>query len=1032
MLYPKNTEKKLDATLFENPTSEYRGTPFWAWNTRLNAEELTRQIDVLQKMGMGGFHMHVRTGVATPYLSEDFFDLVKSCVEKARRNKMLAWLYDEDRWPSGAAGGIVTKDVAMRSRYLLITPVPYSKDGSATTELDSSARAHRQENGVLLARYRVTLKNGCLASYELLDKNVPDEDGIWYVYRETQGENPWYNNQAYLDTLNPKAVQRFIDVTHKAYDAHMGQDFGGVIPAIFTDEPQFTRKSTLGFADSKEDVTLPYTDDFPETYMAAYGEDFFATLPELIWDLPQGKVSLPRYRYHDHVAERFSSAFADQIGGWCKEHNLMLTGHMMEEPTLESQTAALGEAMRSYRSFQLPGIDMLCDRREFTTAKQCASAVHQFGYPGMLSELYGVTNWDFDWRGHKLQGDWQAALGVTVRVHHLAWVSMNGDAKRDYPASINYQSPWWDRYAYIENYFARLNTALTRGQAHIRLAMVHPVESYWLHWGPKEQTEAIRTQMDEQFQNACTWLCTGMMDFDYLSESLLPIQCAKGGAPLKVGQMAYDAVVVPGCQTLRSTTVERLEAFKAAGGQLIFMGPVAALVDAKPSDRVQLLAANCQQIPFDQESLLNALADLRQVDVRDANGVRVNGYVHQIRQDGDSRWFFLCHAYNPDNNDVTAPEALRLTFTGRFVPVEYDAVKGEIRTVEYYYEGDNTVVERAMDAHDSLLLQLRPQGADVSDAAAACGCCKKSFARLEGKPIAGPVAYDMEEPNVLLLDMASWKLDNGDWQPKEEILRLDNACRAILGWPNRMSAICQPWVSDQIDYHDGKHTLYLNYDFESRIPVSGARIALEIADRTKIALDGKAVTAKAEGFYVDKCIRTVALPDFVPGKHTLSFTIDYSRNADVEACYLIGDFGVEALGTEGIITAKADMLRFTDITRQGMAFYGGNVNYHFTVEGEGALELPHWRGAACAVKVDGRETMVAYAPYRLCIKGEGKHEITVTVLGNRFNTFGQLHYWQVDKLWYGPDSWRTAGKNWSYDYRLRPAGLLSAPVFYEK
>ena len=51
-------------------------------------------------------------------------------------------------------------------------------------------------------------------------------------------------------------------------------------------------------------------------------------------------------------------------------------------------------------------------------------------------------------------------------------------------------------------------------------------------------------------------------------------------------------------------------------------------------------------------------------------------------------------------------------------------------------------------------------------------------------------------------------------------------------------------------------------------------------------------------------------------------------------------------------------------------------------------------------------------------------------MGNRFNTFGQLHYWEVDKLWYGPDSWRTKGKNWSYEYLLRPAGILSAPVFY--
>ena len=155
----------------------------------------------------------------------------------------------------------------------------------------------------------------------------------------------------------------------------------------------------------------------------------------------------------------------------------MLTGHMMEEPTLKSQTAALGEAMRSYRSFQLPGIDMLCGSREFTTAKQAQSAVHQYGRPGMTSELYGVTGWDFDFRGHKLHGDWQAALGVTVRVQHLAWVSMKGEAKRDYPASINDQSPWWQDYAYIEDHFARLNTALTRGKPVVRVGVIHPVES---------------------------------------------------------------------------------------------------------------------------------------------------------------------------------------------------------------------------------------------------------------------------------------------------------------------------------------------------------------------------------------------------------------------------------------------------------------------------------------------------------------------------------------------------------------------------
>lgn len=111
--------------------------------------------------------------------------------------------------------------------------------------------------------------------------------------------------------------------------------------------------------ESREDALLPFTDDLPDTFQKAYGEDLMASLPELFWELPKGRVSRIRYLYHDHIAERFSSAFADTIGSWCEKHGLALTGHMMEEPTLHSQTAALGEAMRSYRSFQIPGIDML-------------------------------------------------------------------------------------------------------------------------------------------------------------------------------------------------------------------------------------------------------------------------------------------------------------------------------------------------------------------------------------------------------------------------------------------------------------------------------------------------------------------------------------------------------------------------------------------------------------------------------------------------------------------------------------------------
>ena len=103
MLYKKNYLSTLSDELFRSPTSEYRAAPFWAWNCKLEEKELLRQIDVFHRMGFGGFHMHVRTGMDTEYLSDEFMQLIRACTDKAKGEKMLAWLYDEDRWPSGAA-----------------------------------------------------------------------------------------------------------------------------------------------------------------------------------------------------------------------------------------------------------------------------------------------------------------------------------------------------------------------------------------------------------------------------------------------------------------------------------------------------------------------------------------------------------------------------------------------------------------------------------------------------------------------------------------------------------------------------------------------------------------------------------------------------------------------------------------------------------------------------------------------------------------------------------------------------------------
>lgn len=118
----KKEEPKLSEALFQNPTSEYRGTPFWAWNCKVTEEQIDFQTEALKEMGMGGAHIHCRTGMNIPYMSEEFLNRVAYAHEKMKEKQMLTWLYDEDRWPSGYGGGYVTKDSRYRMRFLVFSP----------------------------------------------------------------------------------------------------------------------------------------------------------------------------------------------------------------------------------------------------------------------------------------------------------------------------------------------------------------------------------------------------------------------------------------------------------------------------------------------------------------------------------------------------------------------------------------------------------------------------------------------------------------------------------------------------------------------------------------------------------------------------------------------------------------------------------------------------------------------------------------------------------------------------------------------
>lgn len=1013
-----NAHSKIPMDLFRSPTKEYRSAPFWAWNCALNREVLEEEIEIMRRMGFGGFYMHTRLNMATPYMSEEFLDMVGACVEKGKNTGMIPRLYDEDRYPSGDAGGMVRdEDDENRQKYLCFRFHPY-EDESLNDEDRKKAIRFGGYRYVFLACYDVLLRDdGYLEEYKriALGDTVPVGHEKWFAYMEYA---------EYCDVLQKSTAESFIRHTHEVYKRRFGKALGTEIPSIFTDEPQMRAKRPLVRATDKGAAILPYTSDLPDSFERAYGVDLLAHLPVLIWERADGGISPIRYDYHKHITDRFSGGYIDTVGAWCAENGLKLTGHVMGEEKLETQTLYVGEAMRHYRNFDLPGVDMLCDHRELNTVKQAQSVARQYGRAGIVSELYGVTNWDFDFRGHKLQGDWQAALGVVQRVPHLYWASMGGEAKRDYPASIGHQSAWYTEYHHLEDHFARIHTVMTRGKAEVGIAVIHPIETYWLHFGPADHTGRKRAELDEKFEALTEWLLYSLNDFDFVCESLLPEQWRENGKGFSVGEMNYRTVIVPFMETIRSGTLDALERFRQAGGEIIFFGGVPEYVDGVASDRAEKLAERCIRMPWSSSVLLEHFEKEKFIEVSDATGGRVGGLVHQVRCEGENKYVFLSHI---EKADPDAPEAekLNIRFRGEWTVYGYDTFAGTRRRLCATYPGGNTEIAWHTGAYSSLLVELIP-GRDTE---AGGYSYREPVFVSAGCPV-HRATYMLSEDNVLILDRAGYSVDGGEWEEPLDVLKIDQILRRKTGQSLATGRFRpQPW---RLKREDDKAVVSLRFRVNSLTDFEGAHLGLEYPEYTEAFFNGEALSMEPDGYFVDRAISTVKLPKIRRGSNELVIRLRYGNMISVEPYWILGQFGVENDGYFNTITKLPETLCFRSITEQGFPFYGGNIRYSFDIAGSGKkyIEISKYRGAVIKVLLDGKEQgYIDFPPYRLCLGelSEGGHRVELILFATRINTFGQLHSVYDRIPWPGPDSWRTKDRFWTDEYMLRRVGILTAP-----
>ncbi|MBQ7032959.1 MAG: hypothetical protein IJN25_04785 [Clostridia bacterium] len=1006
-------EKIFNEQEFLSPPGKYRSMPFWAWNGELKDAELCTQIDELKKMGFGGFYMHARLGLTEEYMGEGFLGHIKTAVEKAEKEGMYACVYDEDRCPSGYAGGAVTKNPKFAARFMTM------KD-AAMEEAKPESEAIRTGAPYLLGIYDIQLDaENRLLSYRCITHGEKAEYKRVYIYTLCNSKISWMNNERSVDPLCPEAVDTFIALTHEKYKKTVGDWFGGIIPTVFTDE---TTIPHCGWFDVGPECpyNLHWSPVLPQAYKKAYGEDILPELPALFYRGTDARSEQIRYRFYDLLAELFARNFSGKLGAWCVENNLRLTGHFHNEYPLSSQCGSSMDLMRQYRGMGIPGVDILFDAREYTSVKQAASVTHQYGKEGVLSELYGGSWWGRDFLSYRKNGDWQAALGVTHRVPHLTMYTMQDEGKRDYPASIGYQSPWHTAFSAVEDHFARLNTALMSGKPYVRIAVIHPVETMWQYFGPDDEATRGRKRTDENFENIADWLLFGQLDFDYLSESLMP-EIWNGKA---FGKMKYDTILVAGCETVRESTAEILRAFTAAGGRVIVAGdmPRYAGGNTKKAD----FSVSCH-IPLTKDAVLSACESVRMIDIRHKKkhyipeGMQTENYLTTLRKCEDGWWMFIANGRDTEKSLQT--EKITVRFRGDFVPTLYDTVSGEKYSLPYAVHGEWTVFEKEVYPTDSLLIHWTKQ-----PEIAACPAEKAVKETFSFPP---KVSYATEEPNVLVLDKAEWRIEDGAWNEETEMLRITDAVRAHFGWEDVISdRDVQPYARKDTWV---PHEITLRFSIESETEITGACLALEHIEKSEIWVDGKKMENADCGYYMDRKIRKVQLPTLGKGKTVIEVHHIMDKHDLLEWMYLLGNFGVTVCGTCRTLVPMAKKIGFASLTNQGFAHYGGNIRYkaEFAVqeEGDATLSCTHFEGAAVRVYVDGKESgIIAYPPYRVPIGkvAAGKHTIEAELLGTRENTCGPMHRAE-EKVICDPMAWRTKEAAWCEEYRLRPFGILSAP-----
>jgi len=544
----QNQPQSLTA-LFRSPPAEFRPLQIIHGFDNLGSDIATirKRLEDLKSLGVGGLVVNVSF---RDYLrSEGQWRTFLSGLKIAEELGFVLWLYDEEGYPSGAAGGLVLE---------------------------------RNPDFEAIGLVRVVGENGEVR-YE-----------VRRMYEGTHCTENVYKKRRYINILNPKAVRAFIQLTHEEY-ARRVPNLGKRFRAVFTDEPSLM--TTYIRPPENALPATPWVEDLPEEFRRRKGYDLMQHLESLFRDV--GDYRRVRCDFYEVVAQLVSERYFGQIQGWCRKHGIASSGHLLAEERLVWHAMYYGDLMACLRRMDIPGIDMLTsDPRtvvaglSFIVPKWASSAAHLEGIYETMSETSDFVQRTGAWGGQKRRA-WLPEMKATAAIQYLLGINT---------VTSYYAHPFGDEsersdYARYCTYVGRLGAVLKGAQHVCDVAVLYPIAGIWANFYPtslsmyqQHPSERLR-EIDDQFVQLCRSLLQHQIDYDIVDERAIASAKVERGR-FRIAKEVYKALLVPTTDAMHLSTLEKIAEMKRQGVLVIAIGktPEFAASRNEDNERVRKLA----------------------------------------------------------------------------------------------------------------------------------------------------------------------------------------------------------------------------------------------------------------------------------------------------------------------------------------------------------------------------------------------------------------------------------------------------------